>query len=156
MRNTGTTSSASDRGASSGSGGRTGSGAAGGSRSGRGARPLVRGDGLFDLRDKLSGWNDRARQEIHSHPGRSTAIALGVGYVVGGGLFSSLTARLLGVGLRVGLRVALIPFVTRGLATLGESLLSGEAGADDKDGAAEEVQVRQGNSNNTSAGDAQS
>jgi hypothetical protein len=45
---------------------------------------------------------------------------VGVGYVLGGGLFSRLTARIVGTGLRIGLRTALLPFVTEGLLVLGQ------------------------------------
>ena len=44
-------------------------------------------------------------EQVHEHPMRSVGLALGVGYVLGGGLFSGLTARLLGLGVTVGLRM---------------------------------------------------
>ncbi len=65
-------------------------------------------------------WADRLVQETREHPGRSVAMAVGVGYVLGGGLFSRLTARLLGTGIRIGLRTALLPFVTESLVALGQ------------------------------------
>ncbi|HEX3901795.1 MAG TPA: hypothetical protein VH853_03030 [Polyangia bacterium] len=47
-------------------------------------------------------------------------MAVGVGYLLGGGLFSRLTARILGAGIRIGLRTALLPVVTEGLLALGQ------------------------------------
>jgi len=47
-------------------------------------------------------------------------MAVGVGYVLGGGLFSRLTARIVGTALRIGLRTAVLPFVTEGLLLLSQ------------------------------------
>src|SRR5450755_3093722 len=58
---------------------------------------------------------DRLVGQTREHPGRSVAMAVGVGYVLGGGLFSRLTARIVGTAIRIGLRTALLPFVTEGL-----------------------------------------
>src|SRR3569623_1756381 len=49
---------------------------------------------------------DRFFSEIRRRPARSLAIALGVGYLAGGGIGTILTARLLGLGARVALRLA--------------------------------------------------
>jgi hypothetical protein len=45
------------------------------------------------------------RREVDEHPYRTVLVAAGVGYVLGGGLFSPLTRHLL----RLGFRVALVP-----------------------------------------------
>lgn len=50
-------------------------------------------------------------RQMREHPYRTLAIAAGVGYVLGGGLFTPLTATLV----RVGARAALVPM----LGTLG-------------------------------------
>jgi hypothetical protein len=63
---------------------------------------------------------DKVVRQTREHPGRSVAIAVGVGYVLGGGLFSRLTARVVGTGIRIGLRTALLPFVTESLVALGQ------------------------------------
>jgi len=63
---------------------------------------------------------DELVRQTREHPGRSIAMAVGVGYVLGGGLFSRLTARIVGTGIRIGLRTALLPFVTEGLLVLGQ------------------------------------
>ena len=49
------------------------------------------------------------------------ALTVATGFILGGGLFSPLTVRLLGVGLRLGLRFALLPMVAESLAALGEA-----------------------------------
>jgi hypothetical protein len=73
-----------------------------------------------ETREQVESWADRLVRQTREHPGRSVAAAVGVGYVLGGGLFSRLTARLLGTGIRLGLRTAVLPFVTEGLLVLGQ------------------------------------
>ena len=63
---------------------------------------------------------DKLVRQTREHPVRSVAMAVGLGYVLGGGLFSRLTARIVGTGIRMGLRTALLPFVTEGLLVLGQ------------------------------------
>ena len=67
------------------------------------------------------------RGRVQRHPYAMVAAAVGVGYVLGGGLFSSLTFRLLGVGVRV----AAIPVVKQQLLGLAEAAVSGFADGDD-------------------------
>ena len=71
-------------------------------------------------RQQLESWADRLLRQTREHPGRSVAMAVGVGYVLGGGLFSRLTARIVGTAIRIGLRTAVLPFVTEGLLVLGQ------------------------------------
>ncbi len=71
-------------------------------------------------RRRAESWADRLLRQTREHPGRSVAMAVGVGYVLGGGLSSRLTARIVGTGIRIGLRTALLPFVTEGLLVLGQ------------------------------------
>jgi len=59
---------------------------------------------------------------VDAHPVGTRATALGVGYVVGGGLFTSLTSRLLRWGLRLGVQFALLPALERELAGLVSDL----------------------------------
>ena len=67
------------------------------------------------------------RGRVQRHPYAMVAAAVGVGYVLGGGLFSALTFRLFGLGVRV----AAIPIVKQQLFGLAEAAVSGFAGADD-------------------------
>jgi hypothetical protein len=69
---------------------------------------------------RVESWVDRLARQTRKHPGRFVAAAVGVGYVLGGGLFSRLTARIVGTAVRIGLRTALLPLVTEGLFVLGQ------------------------------------
>jgi hypothetical protein len=60
------------------------------------------------------------RGRVQRHPIAMVAAAAGVGYVLGGGLFSPTTGRLL----KLGLRLAIIPFVKNQL-----SIMAGAAAA---------------------------
>lgn len=59
------------------------------------------------------------------HPYGTLAAAVGIGYVLGGGLFTRLTGRILGTGLRIGLRLATIPMLKDELLGFAESLGNG-------------------------------
>ncbi|HYZ90339.1 MAG TPA: hypothetical protein VE620_13665 [Myxococcales bacterium] len=76
------------------------------------------GSALSGSMDDLSRTLD-LRGRVERNPIGMVAAALGVGYVLGGGLFSSTTARLL----RIGVRLALIPIIKSQI-----SALSGDAG----------------------------
>jgi len=69
------------------------------------------------------------RGRVQRHPYAMVAAALGVGYVLGGGLFAAFTFRLLGLGVRV----AAIPLVKNQLLGLAEAAVSGfnAGGSDD-------------------------
>lgn len=69
------------------------------------------------------------RGRVQRHPYAMVAAALGVGYVLGGGLFSSLTFRLVGLGVRL----AAIPLVKSQLMELAGAAVSGFTGEDDHD-----------------------
>ena len=61
------------------------------------------------------------REMVEQHPLRALGMALGAGYVVGGGLLSPLTGRILYGALRVGFRLAALPLVRDELMTLLET-----------------------------------
>ena len=75
---------------------------------------------------------------VDAHPVGTLATALGLGYTLGGGLFTGLTARLFRWGLKLGVQLALLPALERevsGLAsTIGRSI---DKNAKNADGAAE-------------------
>lgn len=71
-------------------------------------------------RGSVESWADRLARQTGERPARFIAAAVGVGYLLGGGLFSRLTARILKTGIRIGLRTALLPFVTEVLLPLGQ------------------------------------
>ena len=71
------------------------------------------------------------RGRVQRNPIAMVCVAAGVGYVLGGGLFSPTTARLL----KVGLRLAIIPFVKSQLATMaGQAAGSGGQAGDGSTG----------------------
>lgn len=63
---------------------------------------------------------DLVSGHIQRHPYQSLFIAAGVGYVLGGGLFTRLTYN----ALRVGVRVGAMPAVQRELLGLAEAALT--------------------------------
>ncbi len=64
---------------------------------------------------------------VERSPYGTVAIALGVGYVLGGGLFSPLTGRTLSLGLRLGLRLVVLPIVAEQLLGFAGSVVAGDA-----------------------------
>jgi hypothetical protein len=63
-------------------------------------------EAVAEVRDRLD-----IEGRVRRYPYGMMAAAVGVGYVLGGGLFSRLTARILGLGLKVGIRMAAVPFI---------------------------------------------
>ena len=65
---------------------------------------------------------------VRRNPYGTVAAALGIGYVLGGGIFTPLTGRLVGLGLRLGIRLALLPMLKDQISELADTL-SGEVDA---------------------------
>jgi hypothetical protein len=59
---------------------------------------------------------------VQRNPYGTVAAALGIGFVLGGGIFTPLTARILGLGLRLGVRLALLPLLKDQIEELADSL----------------------------------
>jgi len=66
---------------------------------------------LDEARRSVSDTASDIRDRMEQHPWRMLGLAVGAGYILGGGLFSALTGRLLLGGLRIGVRVAALPLV---------------------------------------------
>ncbi len=66
---------------------------------------------------RVSAWSGALARQTRQRPARTVALALGAGFVLGGGLFSPLTARVMGLGVRLGVRMAL-PIVAQRLSAL--------------------------------------
>lgn len=64
------------------------------------------------------------RGRLERHPYGTLAVALGVGYLLGGGLFTSTTASVV----RLGVRLAAVPLVKDELLHLAEQMLDGFLG----------------------------
>ena len=67
------------------------------------------------------------RRRVRRHPYAMVAAALGVGYVLGGGLFSRTTVRFLGVAGRA----ASLPLIRGELIGLAEAILTGSPESED-------------------------
>jgi hypothetical protein len=76
-----------------------------------------------DLDRALEGALDLAGT-MERHPIGTLAAAVGAGYVLGGGLFTPLTGRLVKGALRLGLRFLVLPVVERELVGVVESLVT--------------------------------
>jgi ElaB/YqjD/DUF883 family membrane-anchored ribosome-binding protein len=94
-------------------------------------------DAFSDIKETLD-----VDGRVKRHPYGTVAAALGIGYVLGGGLFSRLTGRILGTGLRLGIRLAALPFIKEELLTL----ISVAADSTDESGS-KSRKSRQGNTN---------
>ncbi|HEY5089976.1 MAG TPA: hypothetical protein VIK30_08405 [Polyangia bacterium] len=66
---------------------------------------------------------------VKRQPYGSVAAALGLGYVIGGGIFTPLTARIVRLGLRIGVRLAIVPLLKDQIAGLASVLADGDSGA---------------------------
>ena len=74
-------------------------------------------------RDSFSDFSNALdiKGRVERHPYGTVAAALGIGYVLGGGLFTPLTARIVGMGMRIGLRLAVLPLLKQEMAELVEN-----------------------------------
>jgi len=63
------------------------------------------------------------KRQVSRHPYGTVAAALGIGYALGGGIFTPLTSRLVRRGLRIGIRIALLPVVKAELSELAAAFI---------------------------------
>ena len=61
-------------------------------------------------------------ERVGRNPYGSIAAALGIGYVLGGGLFTPLTSRIVALGLRIGVRLAVLPMLKDEISVLADAL----------------------------------
>jgi hypothetical protein len=71
-----------------------------------GALALIRTSSA-EVRSRVRDWGSVLTGELERRPVRTLSIALGAGYLLGGGLFSRLTLRLASIGVRLALPVGL-------------------------------------------------
>jgi len=69
------------------------------------------GAAMGEARDSVQTMVSELRDKVEEHPWRTLGLALGAGYIVGGGLFTALTGRLLFTGIKLGTRLAALPLV---------------------------------------------
>ena len=55
---------------------------------------------------------------VTRNPYGTVAAAIGIGYVLGGGLFTPLTGRIVRLGVRIGLRLAVLPMLKQEMSEL--------------------------------------
>jgi len=100
-------------------------------------------EGVPSPGDLVGQWRDDLFGQIRRHPAQSLLVAVGAGYLAGGGLGTILTARLLAFGARLALRVAVVPIVA---GEVERALFEGNGNTD----AAEPSPVRGARSNKVS------
>ena len=61
-------------------------------------------------------------ERVNRNPYGSIAAALGIGYVLGGGIFTPLTSRIVALGLRIGIRLAVLPMLKDEISVLADAL----------------------------------
>jgi len=88
----------------------------------RGNEPARLLSAVDEARRSVEAFTEDLRARVEEEPVKTLALALGAGYILGGGLFSALTGRLLYGGLRIGLRVAALPLVREELLGLIETI----------------------------------
>src|ERR1043165_5400876 len=74
-------------------------------------------DSFSDIGDALD-----IKGRVERHPFGTVAAALGIGYVLGGGLFTPLTGRIVRLGVRIGMRLAVLPLFRQEIAQLVDSI----------------------------------
>src|SRR6185369_12835359 len=72
-------------------------------------------------RDSFSDMSEALdiKGRVDRHPFGTVAAAVGIGFVLGGGLFTPLTGRIVRLGLRIGMRLAVLPLLKQEMAELG-------------------------------------
>ena len=75
-------------------------------------------------RDSVSdiGTSLDIKGRVQRNPYGTVAAAIGIGYVLGGGLFTPLTARIVRLGVRIGMRLAVLPLMKQEMAELMETI----------------------------------
>jgi hypothetical protein len=76
-----------------------------------------------DLHDALD-----LKGRVKRRPYGSIAAAVGIGYVLGGGIFTPLTSKIVRLGLKIGVRAALLPLLKDQVAGLAEALADDDGG----------------------------
>ena len=80
-------------------------------------------DSVSDLRQAVD-----IQGRVDRHPYGTVAAAIGIGYVLGGGLFTPLTGRIVRLGLGIGMRLAVLPLLKREVAELMETIEEDDEG----------------------------
>jgi hypothetical protein len=87
-----------------------------------------------DVRSRVRGAVDEVTRSldlkgrVERNPYGTLAAALGVGYVLGGGFFTPLTGRLVSLGFKLGIRLAVLPLLNDQIANIVSDALGGSGG----------------------------
>ena len=86
------------------------------------------GDAWSRTRDVFSDVSETLdiKGRLNRNPYGTLAAAVGIGYVLGGGFFTPLTARLVRLGLKLGVRLAIVPLLNEEAANLVSGIVGGE------------------------------
>ena len=87
------------------------------------------GRAFSDLTDAID-----IKGRVKRHPYGAVAAALGIGYVIGGGIFTPLTSRIVRLGMRIGVRLALVPLLKDQIAGLATVLADGDSSSETETG----------------------
>ena len=105
------------------------------------AASRLAGDDDDDVRSRVRGAVDEVTRSldlkgrIERNPYGTLAAALGIGYLLGGGFFTPLTGRLVSLGFRLGVRLAVLPLINDQVANLVSDALGGASSTgSDSDG----------------------
>jgi hypothetical protein len=78
-------------------------------------------ESVSDIGDALD-----IKGRVDRHPFGTVAAAIGIGYVLGGGLFTPLTGRIVRMGVRIGMRLAVLPLLKQEMAELVATIDEGD------------------------------
>jgi hypothetical protein len=78
-------------------------------------------DAFSDLSDAID-----IKGRVRRQPYGTLAAALGIGYVLGGGIFTPLTSRIVRLALRIGVRAAFLQLLKDQVAGLADALADGD------------------------------
>ena len=74
--------------------------------------------------------------QVSRHPYGTVAAAVGIGYALGGGIFTPLTSRLVRLGLRIGIRAALLPILKAEISELAAAFIGDKNEEQEEEGGA--------------------
>jgi hypothetical protein len=97
-------------------------------KTGSGGKSEQLGDAAEEMWDRTRDAVDDLKRvtdiqgHVSRHPYGTVAAALGIGYVLGGGIFTPLTSRIVALGLRIGVRMALLPLLQDQISELADAV----------------------------------
>lgn len=93
----------------------------------RGEQPRLMAS-VDDAKQSVESMIETVRTELDERPWRTLGLAVGAGYILGGGLLTPLTFRLLTSAVKIGVRVAALPIVGEEIKGFVETFTDGGRG----------------------------